>query len=397
MDVLFIFISSLFFLWVIRELFYWLAFWQENEYRTDRFFAALKRKSRRHSPFSTLFHVGKWLIFFAYGFVVFNDDLLAPYQYTVIALYLLQSFFLLREIYFNHLKKPQITLRAVLIITLTLITVLFIFAIPLVDRFFWLLFVDLVTPLVVAFYVLFFAFPIEIYNDWQIEKAVIKMRNHPNLLVIAVTGSVGKSMTKEYVARLLRKKYKVIKTDGKNNTAIGIARTVLQKLDDDTQIFVAEISAYQPGEIKMLCQLIRPKIGVLTPINSYYLTLFKSLENIKKTNYELVTSLPSQGFCLYNGDNKNTFELYKKSRKGKVLYRTTKATEILKKGQKEIVADHIVRKTKRTIFSTRLKNKKVDFILNTSHHIDQLLPAIYLASFLGMSEQEIRREVALLK
>jgi UDP-N-acetylmuramoyl-tripeptide--D-alanyl-D-alanine ligase len=315
MDVLFIFISSLFFLWVIRELFYWLTIWQENEYRTDRFFAALKKKPRRHSYFSTLFQIGKWLVFFSFGFIVFNDDLLPPYQYAIIVLYLLQAFFLLKEIYFNHLKKPEITLRAVLIITLTLITVLLVFAIPLVDRFFWLLFVDLITPLIVAFYVLLFAFPIEIYNDWQIEKAVIKMRNHPNLLVIAVTGSVGKSMTKEYLFRLLKKKYKVIKTDGKNNTAIGIARTVLQKLDQDTQIFVAEISAYQPGEIKMLCQLIRPKIGVLTAINSYYLPLFKNLENIKNTNYELVTSLPSNGFCLYNGDNKNTFELYKNSLK----------------------------------------------------------------------------------
>lgn len=397
MDVLFIFISSLFFLWVIRELFYWLAVWQDNEYRQDRFFASLKKKSRRHRSFSTLFQLSKWLIFFAYGFVVFSYDLLAPYQYLVIGLYLFQSFFLLREIYFNQLKKPEITLRAVFIITLTLITVLLIFAIPLMDRFFWLLFVDLVTPLVVAFYVLVLAFPIEIYNDWQIEKAVIKLRNHPNLLVIAVTGSVGKSMTKEYIARLLRKKYNVMKTDGKNNTAIGVARTVLQKLDNDTQIFVAEISAYQPGEIRTLCQLIRPQIGVLTAINNHYITLFKNLENIKKTNYELVASLPANGFCLYNGDNKNTFELYRKSRKGKVLYRTTKTNGVAKNGHREIVASHIVRKTKRTQFSVRLKNKKVDFIVPSSHHIDQLLPAIYLASSLGVSEQEMRREVALLK
>lgn len=397
MDALFIFISSLFFLWVIRELFYWLAVWQENEYRQDRFFAALKRKSRRKSYSSTLFQITKWIIFFSFGFIVFNDDLLVPYQYVIIALYLLQAFFLIREIYLNHLKKPEINLRAVLIIALTLSTVLLIFAIPLVDRFFWLLFVDLSTPLIVAFYVLFFAFPIEIYNDWQIEKAVIKMRSHPNLLVIAVTGSVGKSMTKEYIYRLLKKKYKVIKTDGKNNTAAGIARTVLQKLDNDTQIFVAEISAYKPGEIKMLCQLIRPQIGVLTAINSYYLPLFKSLENIKKTNYELVTSLPSHGFCLYNGDNKNTFELYKKSRRGKILYRASKAHELLKIGQKEIAATDISHKTKRTTFSATIKNKKTDFILNSSHHIDQLLPAIYLASFLGMSEQEMRREVALLR
>lgn len=397
MDAIFIFISGLFFLWVIRELFYWLAIWQENEYRQDRFFAALKKKSRRHRSFSTYFQIGKWFFFLSYGFVIFYDDLLGPYQYLVIFLYLVQSFFLFREIFLNHLKKPKITLREVFIIALTLITVLLIFAIPLMDKFFWLLFVDLVTPLVVAFYVLLFAFPTEIYNDWKIEKAVRKIRNHPNLLVIAVTGSVGKSMTKDYIAKILKKKYNVIKTEGKNNTAIGIAHTILQKLEDDTQIFVAEISAYKPGEIAMLCQLIRPKIGVLTSINSYYITLFKSLEEIKKTNYELVSSLPSNGFCLYNGDNKNTLELYRKSRKGKVLYRTTKREIALKNGQREIAAYHIKQKTKRTTFSVRLKNKKVELSLLNSHHIDQLLPALYIASFLGVSEQEIKREVALFK
>lgn len=397
MDVLFIFISSLFFLWVIRELFYWLAIWQENEYRQDRFFAAFKKKLKRYKSPASLFQIVKWLIFFYYGFVIFKDNLLPIYQYSIIILYLFQSFFLLQEIYQNHLKKPELTMRAVLIITLTLTTILLIFAIPLMDRFFWLLFVDLVTPLVVAFYVLLFAFPIEIYSDWKIEKAVRKIRSHSNLTVIAVTGSVGKSMTKDYIARILQKKYKVIKTDGKNNTAIGVAHTILQKLEDNTQIFVAEISAYQPGEISMLCKLIRPKIGVLTAINSQYITLFKNLENITRTNYELVSSLPAHGFCLYNGDNKNTFGLYKKSRKGKVLYRTTKVNGVAKEGEREIVAYNIQHKVKRTVFSVRLKKKKVDLIFHSAHHIDQLLPAIYLASSLGMSEQEIKREVALLK
>ena len=397
MDAIFIFISSIFFLWVIRELFYWLAIWQENEYRQDRFFAALKKRPRRHIVSFTIFYFCKWLILFSYGFVVFNYDLVTPYQYLIIGLYLVQSYFLLMEIYQNHLKKPELTARSVLIIILTLCSVLLIFAIPLMDRFFWLLFVDLITPLIVGFFVLLFAFPIEIYNDWQIEKAVIKLRNHPSLLVVAVTGSVGKSMTKEYIARILRKKYTVIKTDGKNNTAIGIARTIHDKLEKDTDIFVAEISAYQPGEIAMLCELIRPKIGVLTAINSHYLALFKTMEKIKQTNYELVTSLPSNGFCLYNGDNKNTFELYGKSRRKKILYRTTKIDGTIKKGQKEVVARNIVYKTKRVTFSVSLKNKKIDFMMNATHHIDQILPAIYLASFLGMSEQEIKREVALLK
>src|SRR6266403_1941186 len=152
MNVFFIFTSSLFFLWIIRDLFYWLSLWQENEYRQDRFFATLSKRSKKNKFFSTAFLVAKWAVFFSYGFVIFNDDLLIPYQYLIISLYFLQSFFLLREISLNHLRKPSITFRATIVIALTLVTLLFIFAIPLTDRFFWLLFIDLITPVIVAFY-----------------------------------------------------------------------------------------------------------------------------------------------------------------------------------------------------------------------------------------------------
>lgn len=397
MNILFIFTSSVFFLWVIRELFYWLAIWQENEYRQDRFFASFKRRTKKNKLNSLAFFILKWIVFFLYFFIVFNDNFLIEYQDIVIVLYLLQAIFLIKEIYSNHLKKPAITLRSTIIIFLTLITILFIFSIPLMDKFFWLVFIDLITPLIVAFYVLIFLFPIEIYNDWQIEKSGQKIREHHNLLVIAVTGSTGKSLTKEYIAAILGRKFRVIKTDGKNNTAIGVAKTILNKLDNDTEIFVAEISAYQQGEIEMLCKLIRPKIGVLTAINNHYVTLFKNLANIEKTNFELVESLPKNGICLFNGNNKSTFNLYKKSKKNKILYRTSRTISAVAPSGNEIVASDIVHKQKRTTLNITLNNNVFNLNLNNSVHLDQLLPAIYLASYLGMPVKEIKRNVEILK
>lgn len=397
MNILFIFTSSVFFLWVIRELFYWLAIWQENEYRQDRFFAAIKKKPKKNKLLAVTFPIFKWIIFFLYFLIIFHDDFLISYQYLIIALYLLQAIFLLKEIYRNHFKKPVITFRATVIIFLTLVTVLGIFAIPLMDKFFWLVFIDLITPLIIAFYVLIFLFPIEIYNDWQIEKAGQKIRNNHNLLVIAVTGSIGKSLTKEYIAGILGRKFKVIKTDGKNNTSIGVAKTILNKLENDTAIFVAEISAYKQGEIEMLCKFIRPKIGVLTAINNHYVTLFKSLENIKKTNFELVEFLPKNGFCIFNGNNKNTFSLYKKSRKNKIVYKTMSTIPSNITSESEIVAYDLVHKQKKTTLKIKVKDIVLSLAINNSVHIDQLLPAVYLASYLGLSAKEIKRYVETLK
>ncbi len=397
MDLVFIFTSSLFFLWVIRDLFFWLGTWQQNDYRYNRFIASLRKKPRKQTLFPTFLLLIKWLVFFSYLLVIFNDSFSKPYEYLVITLYLAQSFFVLREIYLKHFKKTAITLRTTFIIAFTLCTVLAIYAIPLVDRFFWLLFIDLIIPIIVAFYVFISWFPIEIYYDWQIEKAGQKIRQHENLLVIAVTGSAGKSLAKDYIAAILSRKFQVIKTDGANNTAIGVAQTILQKLDDKTQIFVAEISAYQKGEIAMLCELIKPKIGVLTNINSHYLPVFKTMDAIMQTNFELVQSLPKEGFCLFDGNSKNTYLLYKKSRRAKVLYHSDLQNVIPHVDPNEISASHIVHKQRKTSFIVANQNKKVELNLKTFHHIDALLPAFYIASYLGMTEQEIRRQVALLK
>ncbi|MBI5122957.1 hypothetical protein HZA75_03815, partial [Candidatus Roizmanbacteria bacterium] len=325
-----------------------------------------------------------------YFFVILNDDLLIAYEYLIICFYLLQSFFILREIYVNHFRKPEITFRATVIIFLTLVTILAIFAIPLVDRFFWLIFIDLITPFIIGFYVIVLLFPIEIYNDWQVEKAGRMIREHPKLLVIAVTGSVGKSLTKDYIAAVLQNKFNVIKTDGKNNTLIGVSKTILKKLEDDTQIFVAEISAYKQGEIKMLSDLIRPQIGVLTAINNQHLSLFKTLDNIKKTNFELVESLPKNGFCLFNGNNKNTLSLYKRSKKARILYHSLNNLPENYNSVKEIAAFAVFHKQKYTSFTVRLNNKEIHLNL-PSNHLDHLLPALYLANYLGMTEREIKR------
>jgi len=393
MNILFIFTSSLFFLWVIREVFFWLTLWQQNDYRRDRFFVVLKARIRRPKLLSLVFIIGKLFLFFFYIVVIFNDSYLSVYEYAIIIFYLLQSFVLGQEIYRNSLKKPALTLRGTFIILLTFATVFLFFAVPLVDRFFWLLFIDCLVPFFVSCFVLLFSFPIEIYSDWQIEKAGRKIRANKKLLVISVTGSYGKSLTKDYIAAVLQTKFNVVKTEGKNNTAIGVSRTILNNIASDTEIFVAEISAYQRGEIGMLCELIRPKIGVLTAINNHYRSLFHSLENIKKTNYELVESLPKSGLCLFDGNNKNTESLYKNSKKGKVLYRTS-LSEPSAIAKNEIVACNMVKKQDKCSFDLFMRGKSMHLIVHGQHHIEQLLPGIYLADFLGMSPAEIKRAVA---
>lgn len=390
MEILYIITSSLFFLWIVRDILFWLWLWQHNEYRSDRFFADIRKRKPRIAGYYPLLIFAKILLLFLYGAVVFYDSYLLYYHLLISTLFFFQAFLIGKEIYKNRLKKPRLNFRAHVIIILSVLTLLLGFVLQLMDIFLWMLLLDLFIPLIVGLYVLMLSFPSEVFGDWQTEQALKKLRNHKDLLIIGVTGSYGKSIVKDTIAQVLSLKYKVIKTHGDDNTLVGISSTILKHLESDTEVFVAEMSAYKKGEIAALCRYIRPKVGVLTGINNQFKDLFKTQENINKTNYELVESLPKKGYCLFNGNNKYTAQLYKNSKKQKVLY----ATELSKHfvPNPDIKAFHISHKTKRITFNVQLPDTKfINMSVPAGVQLEYILPAIYIAYALGMSEAEIKK------
>lgn len=113
-------------------------------------------------------------------------------------------------------------------------------------------------------------------------------------IVIAITGSWGKTTTKEALYAILKTTPHVFYTPSNHNTLLSIAKQVLF-LPASTKIFICEIGAYQPDDIKNVCQIIKPQIGILTAIGPMHLERFGSLENILKTKMELAESLPKNG------------------------------------------------------------------------------------------------------
>lgn len=112
--------------------------------------------------------------------------------------------------------------------------------------------------------------------------------------VIGITGSWGKTTTKETLYHILKNQKNVAYTPSNHNTLLAIAKQVLS-LSPKTKIFICEIGAYQIGDIKKVCNIIHPKIGILTAIGPMHLERFGSLENILKTKMELAESLPKNG------------------------------------------------------------------------------------------------------
>ena len=129
-------------------------------------------------------------------------------------------------------------------------------------------------------------------------------RDKHNLRVIGITGSVGKSTTKEVTAAVLEKRYRTLKNPGNLNNEIGLPLTLLH-LDDNHQRAVLEMGFYVPGEIKFLCDIAKPKIGVITNIGTVHAERAGSQDVIARGKAELVESLPEKphGFAILNFDD----------------------------------------------------------------------------------------------
>ncbi|MDO5571017.1 MAG: UDP-N-acetylmuramoyl-tripeptide--D-alanyl-D-alanine ligase [Bacteroidales bacterium] len=135
------------------------------------------------------------------------------------------------------------------------------------------------------------------YND---AKKILK--SHNNLTIIGITGSFGKTSTKHYLYRILSEEYNVLMTPGNYNTTLGVVRTIREQLKPSHQVFIVEMGAKQIGDIKEICDLVNPSIGIITAVGEQHLETFKNILNIQKTKFELVDSLPENGMAVINGD-----------------------------------------------------------------------------------------------
>ncbi len=140
-------------------------------------------------------------------------------------------------------------------------------------------------------------------NKYYVNSAKKILKNMPNLKIIAVTGSYGKTSTKHYLAKILSTKYNVLYTPGNYNTLLGITTTIRNLLKPTHDIFVCEIGIDRVGQMEKIIDLIHPDYCVITAIGSQHLETFKTQENITKSKLKLIDGLKSNGIAFLNLDN----------------------------------------------------------------------------------------------
>lgn len=284
------------------------------------------------------------------------------------------------RIFFPPFRLPPKRPKNIVLVILTGTTFILLYFILPFAAIIKLLLLDLLTFSVTGLWVGILQIPTFIYHQMQIQNAVKKIRSHKSLKVIGITGSYGKTSTKEYLATILETKYKVLKTEASKNSPIGIAEVIQQNLKPDHEIFVVEMGAYKGGEIARMVEMVRPSVGIVTAINPQHLDLFGSMEATMEAKYELIAGLPPQGIGIFNGDDEKVRQMAEWAHREnkKAWFYTCSRNKLPKWSEKIISAENIKVGKNDLAFTLKVVDQRFNISANVlgEHQVSNILAAI---------------------
>ncbi len=223
------------------------------------------------------------------------------------------------------------------------------------------------------------------YND-----AAKRLASMPDLKIIGITGSYGKTSTKHYLHRILSEQFDTLMTPGSFNTTLGVIRTVREYLKPYNEVFIVEMGAKQPGDIKEICDLVHPTTGIITAVGPQHLESFKTIENVQATKFELADAMPDDGLVILNND----FEY--------IANRKVENTNALRyKVSSDNTSDYQATNVEYTSHGTTFTvcgpddwRLDINTRLMGECNVSDLLAAIVCAHSLGVSDSKIKGAVA---
>ena len=223
-----------------------------------------------------------------------------------------------------------------------------------------------------------------------------KLKEMKHLKVVGITGSYGKTSSKNILASVLDSKYITRPTPKNLNTEYGLMITVNNHLDKFDEVLIAEMGAYKQGEIQTLCDMVHPKYGILTSIGTAHLESFGSEENIQKTKFELIESLPEDGVAVLNRDDPKQVSYTLKSNV-KVVWIGIDS----KDKEVDVIAKNIKCSNKGSTFDIIFKGDKKKYQFETKllgkNNIYNILASVALGREMGMTIEELQQGVRKVK
>lgn len=294
----------------------------------------------------------------------------------------------IRIVFAPMVRRPPVRPKALVLILGSITLLFFLYTIlpffPLIS----ILIVDIFTFTTTAIVVGLLKLPTAAYHSFIVFFAARKLGFHIPMKVIGVTGSVGKSSTKEYLATILSTKYNVLKTFGSKNALVGVAETINKELVPEHEVFVVEMAAYKKGEIADIARLVLPTVGIVTTINEQHLDLFGSIENTMNAKYELIEHLQNPAIAISNADNTYTHQMAQRAaHEGKEVWMFTAKREIIPFAKRIFRASNIDAGLTKLSFIISLNKQKrnIEVPLLGEHQVVPILAAVAGAVACGMS------------
>src|SRR3989338_10591945 len=152
MEFIFVIISVVYFIWIIGNCIKWILIWQKHLYSPSNVVKYLIETPKGKKIIFSPLLFSKWILLFSYGFIVFNTYYLPIYQNIVVALYLFQGLLILQALRKTNINSLRFRMRSVFTVLIPLFFLSLLFAIPLVEPLVWMLVIDLLTPVLIAFF-----------------------------------------------------------------------------------------------------------------------------------------------------------------------------------------------------------------------------------------------------
>lgn len=383
-DNLFFIIQILWFFGALFDYSEYTYYWQLKEYRWDRFKDFLSSKKGEKFLFSYPIFWRSILAMFA---LLFPFDSVFHFEYALILILSIDLCLNFLKLIQRKIKRPKPTKKSLSVMLLTLAIEAGVFLLFRDLNLVYLLLIFRFLLLSIVVYLL--NIPTRWVKSWYQKRARKKLERYNDLTVIGITGSYGKTSVKNYLSQILSIDYNVVKTPKNINTPIGVARFILSHDFEDEDIFVVEMGAYRKGEIKVICDIVQPCIGILTGINEEHLSLFGSMESIQQTKYELLRSIPSDGLVVTCADNEYCTEYL-----DELEVETIKTFGVEQENRPDFLINNIKSKQDKLFFSGELEQDPVEITASIigSHNAENLATSILTARFLRVSLSDIKEE-----
>ena len=209
-------------------------------------------------------------------------------------------------------------------------------------------------------------------------------RSFYNIPVIAITGSVGKTSTKDMVASVVSQKYKTLKTEGNYNNHIGVPLTILNLKDHEAM--VVEMGMNHFGEISLLTNIAKPTVAVITNVGTAHIGNLGSRENILKAKLEILEGLQDGGKLIINNDNDL---LNKWNTKNNIVDTVTFGIE----NKSDVMAENIIDKEDGSTYILKGENEKIEVPVGGRHFVLNSLCGIAVGKALGISIENIKEGI----